>query len=241
MRVVTIIQARMGSTRLPGKVLAEVSGRSVLARTVERARRATRAAETVVATTERPADGAIEEECRRLGAPIFRGSEADVLDRYLRAARLFRAEVVVRVTADCPLIDPGVMDRVIGAFLVEGPDYASNTLERSYPRGLDTEAFSLEALTRAWIEAAEPAHREHVTSYLWKNPGRFRLLSVRGDRDLGHHRWCVDEAADLELIRAIYRRLGDEPAWEEVVALVEREPGLAAMNARVRQKSLEER
>jgi spore coat polysaccharide biosynthesis protein SpsF len=239
MRVVTIIQARMGSTRLPGKVLEAIAGRSVLACTVERARRSALAEETVVASTDRPADVAIEAECRRLGVPCFRGSEPDVLDRYLQAARLFQAGAIVRVTADCPLIDPRVMDRVIGAFLAEGPDYASNTLERSYPRGLDTEVVSLEALERAGREAVDPGQREHVTLYVWKNPALFRLLSVRAEQNLGHHRWCVDVAEDLELVRAIYGRLGDDPSWEEVLALMEREPELVKINAHVAQKPLE--
>src|SRR5258706_11433091 len=137
--VVAIIQARMGSTRLPGKVLKDLEGGTVLSRVVARAKRAATIGEVIVATSDAAGDDVIVTECKKLNAKVFRGDEKDVLDRYYRAAQLFKADVVVRITSDCPLIDPEVTDKTVGEFLKERPDYASNALERTYPRGLDTE------------------------------------------------------------------------------------------------------
>ena len=242
MRVITIIQARMGSTRLPGKVLMDIAGQTMLARTVNRARRASLVNETVVATTTDPHDDAVADECGRCGVPAFRGSEEDVLDRYYRAAKAHSAEAVVRVTSDCPLMDPGAIDEVVDRFLVERPDYAANTIERTYPRGLDTEVISIDALQRAWREAERNSERENVTPYILRNPQKFRLLSVTGDVDLSRHRWTVDTMDDLRMVRAVYERLGADGGfpWRDVLALVEREPELPAMNAGVRQKGVEE-
>ena len=242
MKVVAIIQARMGSTRLPGKVLMDIAGASMLGRTVGRARRASLVNETVVATTTDPHDDAVADECARLGVPVFRGSQEDVLDRYYRAAKEHSAQAVVRLTSDCPLIDPRAVDEVIDRFLKERPDYAANTIERTYPRGLDTEVVSMGALERAWREASRGPEREHVTPYIVRNLQEFRLLSVTSESDLSRHRWTVDTADDLAMVRAVYERLGsdDEFTWRDVLALVEREPGLAEMNAHVEQKKVEE-
>ena len=155
MRVVAIIQARMGSTRLPGKVMEDIGGHAMLARVIGRIKRAQLLHDVVVASTVNPADKIIEDECKRLDVAVYRGKENDVLDRYYQAATLHRADTIVRITADCPLIDPAVVDRVIRAFLAEVPDYASNIIERSYPLGLDTEVTSMSALTRAWQGAKE--------------------------------------------------------------------------------------
>ena len=173
---------------------------------------------------------------------VYRGSEDDVLDRYYRTARAFAAEAVVRVTSDCPLIDPAVVDRVVREFLDAGPDYASNILERTFPRGLDTEVVTREALARAWREAGEPYQRIHVTPYVYQHPDRFRLLSVAAELDASGHRWTVDTAEDLALVRALYDRLGNGDAfgWRQALEVVEREPEIAALNRRVRHKALEE-
>ncbi len=242
MSTVAIIQARTGSTRLPHKVLADVGGRTMLARVVRRTRRARRVDEVAVATTGRPDDEAIVAECRALEVAVFRGSESDVLDRYYRAARQLGAETVVRVTSDCPLIDPAVVDRVVREFAAAAPDYASNTLERTFPRGLDTEVLTFEALERAWRKAGEPYQRVHVTPYIYQHPDRFRLLSVVAELEAGDHRWTVDTAEDLELVRVLYDRLGNGDAfgWRQALAVVEREPELTALNRRVQQKALAE-
>jgi spore coat polysaccharide biosynthesis protein SpsF len=242
MKTVLIIQARMGSTRLPGKVLASIGGQSMLARTCRRAARATLIDEALVATSVHPQDDPIEEECRLLGLQCFRGSEEDVLDRYYSAAEARRADLVVRVTSDCPLIDPEVIDRVIGAAHRDLPDYTSNVLQRTYPRGLDTEVVPRESLQRAWREAAEPYQRVHVMPYFYQNPDRFRLRSVTGDADFSHYRWTVDSAEDLALARALYRRMDCDDAfsWRDVIGLLHREPRLAEINGHVQQKQLVE-
>ncbi len=240
-RVVAIVQARMGSTRLPGKVLADLGGRTMLARVVRRAGRAARIDEVVVATSVASGDDPIVGECERLGVACVRGSEQDVLARYHQAAETCRADVLVRITADCPLIDPGVSDRVIAAFLEERPDYASNILRRTYPRGLDTEVMPRVTLTRAFGEASELYQRTHVTPYIYQHPERFRLLAVTGSTDRSGHRWTVDSPEDLELIRAIYQRMGgDDFGWEDVLHLLADAPRLSDLNRHVRHKALVE-
>lgn len=241
-KVVAVIQARMGSSRLPGKVLLDLHGRTMLRRVVERARRASLVDEVVVATTRHTADEPIIEECRRIGAPCFLGSEEDALDRYNRAAEAHRADVVVRITSDCPLIDPSETDRVVRAFLDSRPDYASNVLRRTYPRGLDTEAMSSATLAHAWLEAREPYERIHVTPYIYDHPETFQLLSVTGREDHSNYRWTVDTPEDLQFVGEVYRLLGDRDmaGWREVLALMQANPRLAEINRGVRHKELVE-
>jgi spore coat polysaccharide biosynthesis protein SpsF len=242
MKIVAIIQARMGSTRLPGKVLKDLCGETVLARVVNRTRRARLIDEILVATTDRPADDAIVAECRKYSFAVSRGDQDDVLDRYFRAAQLTKAEIVVRITSDCPLIDPEITDQTIAAFLEARPDYSSNTLVRTYPRGLDTEVMSVDALARAWQAARKPYEREHVTPYIYEHPEEFRILSVTGDADYSGHRWTVDTPEDLEFVRAIYACLKDNATflWRDVLDVVHREPALMDLNRSIKQKALHE-
>lgn len=242
MKVVAIVQARMGSTRLPGKVLKDLEGKTVLGRVVERLRRAELIDEVLIATTDVPADDAIVAECRRLQVPISRGDQDDVLDRYYRAAQLAKAEVVVRVTSDCPLIDPEIIDKTIAAFLEAKPDYASNIQVRTYPRGLDTEVMSFAALSRAWQGARAKYEREHVTPYIFEHPKEFNLQSVTGEADHSAQRWTVDTPEDLQLVQAIYARLRDKPEflWRDVLAVLDREPELMELNRSVMQKAIHE-
>jgi spore coat polysaccharide biosynthesis protein SpsF len=242
LKIVAIIQARMGSSRLPGKVLQEIQGGSMLARVVNRMRRARAIGEVLVATTDGSADDRIVQESRRCSVPVFRGSEDDVLDRYFRAAQWAHADVVVRITSDCPLIDPEIADKVVRAFLAKRPDYASNTMVRTYPRGLDTEVMTRQALERAWHAADQPYQRAHVTAYLYEHPGEFDLLSVEDDVDRSQHRWTVDTPEDLEFVRAIYARLNAREAFlaRDVFALLEREPELMELNRWIEQKALQE-
>jgi spore coat polysaccharide biosynthesis protein SpsF len=239
MKVVAIVQARMGSTRLPGKVLMDLGGETALARVLNRLRRSQLIQEVVVATTTSAPDVAIAQECIRLGAPFFRGSEGDVLDRYYRAALECQAEAVVRITADCPLIDPELVDDTVRPFLEQHADFASNVTPRRYPRGLDTEILSAIALERAWHEARSSYEREHVTPYIYEHAQQFKVISVRGHDDYSHYRWTLDTPEDLQLLRAIYSRFGnqDDAGWRDVVALMEREPQLAALNSQVLQKA----
>ena len=229
----------MGSTRLPGKVLTDIHGHAMLWYVVQRTRAAETLDEVVVATTTEPADDAIVAFCREHGVGCFRGSEEDVLDRYYQAARDHNAQVVVRITSDCPLIDPEVVDKTVRAFLVEQPDYASNCVVRTYPRGLDTEVMTFRALELAWGGARQAYQRSHVTPYIYENPGQFRVLSVTGDEDYSANRWTVDALEDLEFVGAVYDRLeGEGFLWSDVVRLLEREPELAEINRSVAQKAI---
>jgi spore coat polysaccharide biosynthesis protein SpsF len=240
MRTIAIIQARMGSTRLPGKVLRELGGETVLARVIIRVRRMRMIDELVIATTTERADDPIVETADRRGALVFRGGEEDVLDRYYQAACSFKADFIVRITADCPLIDPEVSDHAVQQFLSVRPDYASNVLERTYPRGLDTEVLTMSALERAWREASEPYHRAHVTPYIYRNPEKFQLLSVTGEADHSQQRWTLDTPEDLEFLQAVYARLGGQEdfGWRDVLNLVKREPALSEINRQIAQKAL---
>jgi len=244
MKCVAIIQARLGSTRLPGKVLLPLAGKPMIARVVERARRVPGLDEVVVATTDLPVDDPLVDCLAMLGVATCRGSEADVLDRYYQAAMVAHADVVVRITADCPLLSPRVSGRVLAELLAHRDlcDYASNAQVRTFPRGLDTEAFTFPALARAHAEAHTPAEREHVTPYLYRS-GKFRLRDVADSLDHSDLRWTVDTPADFELVRRIYEALApDNPAfeYEEVLELLSRYPDWSDLNRDVPQKALGE-
>lgn len=241
-KVVAIIQARMGSTRLPGKVLMDICGQTMLEHVVRRTQKARLIDEVVVATTPHQSDLPVVEECRRLNVACFLGSEDDVLDRYNRAAEAHAADVVVRITSDCPLIDPAESDRVVRAFLDCRPDYASNVLRRTYPRGLDTEVMPAATLAHAWLEARESYERVHVTPYIYGHPETFTLLSVTGSEDNSGHRWTVDAPEDLQFIRDVYSRLSgrDAAGWRDVLSIVERNSQLSEINQCVRHKELVE-
>jgi glutamate-1-semialdehyde 2,1-aminomutase/spore coat polysaccharide biosynthesis protein SpsF len=230
MPTVAIIQARLGSSRLPGKVLADVTGRPMLARVVERTRRAAGVDKVIVATSTNPGDDAIARFCAESGIPCFRGDENDVLDRFYHAAREHGADTVVRITADCPLIDPAVIDRVVAAFCDGGVDYASNSMHYTYPDGLDVEVFRFDALERAWKEAAKPSEREHVTPYL-RLSGHFRTKNVayEGGPSLHRHRWTVDEPQDLAFVNRIYSHLNGHTDFgmEDVLRVLGERPDLA--------------
>jgi len=242
MNIVTIIQARMGSTRLPGKVMRNLGGDTVLSCVVRRVRRAQLTGEVIIATTTAAQDEVIIRECRRLSVDCFRGSEEDVLDRYYRAARGVRADAVIRITSDCPLIEPEITDKTIRAFLDSQPDYASNAGHRTYPRGLDTEVMTFEALAGAWERARAPYQRAHVTPYIYENPGQFKLLSVAGDTDYSGYRWTLDTPEDLAFLGAVYERLDNDDSfsWTDVLTLLEQEPELVEINSSVLQKALQE-
>ncbi len=237
-RVVCIIQARMGSTRLPGKVLLPLAGKPVLLHVVDRVAMAGRIDRVVVATTTREEDGAIVELLgrERPGIGIYRGSEEDVLDRYYRAAGEAGAEAVVRVTSDCPLIDPEVIDETVALLQREGLDYASNVLRRTYPRGLDVEAFTADCLRRLWESRGSKSEREHVTTRVRERPQEFRMGSLEGEEDRSEHRWTLDEQADYRLLERIFDELGAEARTAAVMELLERHPDWKRINQDVKQK-----
>lgn len=240
---VVIVQARMTSTRLPGKVLLEVAGKPLLEHQIERLRRVKLADKIVVATTVNAADEPIVALCRRLSIPVWRGAEHDVLARYHGAAVAHRAEVIVRVTSDCPVIDPQVLDATIGYYLERRGqlDYVSNSLERSFPRGLDAEVFAFRSLAEAFDEARDEEEREHVTPFLYRRPQRYRLGNVACREDLSGHRWTVDTPEDFALIRhmigALYPVL-PQFGLRDMLAWLKGRPELTALNAHIEQKTL---
>lgn len=210
MNIVAIIQARCGSSRLPGKVLMDIAGRPMFSRVVQRTRQARMLTEVVLATSTEQQDEPLVTLAARLDVPVFRGSEGDVLSRFVGAAKAFNADLVVRLCADCPLLDGTVIDRIVRVFQEsKGIDYVSNTLEHTYPRGLDAEVFARDALVRAHLEARMAYEREHVTPYIYKHPELFSLRNVIHTSDLSAYRLTVDEAADLEVVRPIYQHFQD--------------------------------
>jgi spore coat polysaccharide biosynthesis protein SpsF len=245
-RTIAIIQARMSSSRLPGKVLMDINGLPMLAWVVERARRARTLDGVMVATTTDPSDDAIEAFCQQRGYAVSRGSLLDVLDRYYHAALAARAQVIVRLTADCPLMDPDLIDEMVFKFCEARVDFAADRLpppwKRTIPIGLDIEVCSFTALERAWKEAKEPFEREHVMPYFYDQDGRFRILVVEHAPDYGSLRWTVDTAEDLEVLRRITAHFSPriDFSWSEVLNLVENQPELNQINSSVHHKHLKE-
>jgi len=235
---VLLVQARMGSSRLPGKVLADLAGDTMLARVVERLRRATRIDATVIATSTEAVDDAVVREAERLGCGVHRGPVDDVLERYLGAARVHEAGVVVRVTSDCPLLDARVVDDAVAA-LGRAVDYASITHVRSFPRGLDVEALHRDTLERIARLGTSSTAREHVTAFVMERPELFCVRHVRAESDDSDLRWTVDTPEDLALVRTLYATfdLGAAPLpYEQLVAEMRARPSLARVNAHVVQK-----
>jgi len=212
----------------------------MLARVVERTRRARRVHEVAVATTVAPQDDPLADLCQSRGWPFTRGKERDLLDRFHAAAIVHRADAVVRITSDCPLIDPNIIDRVVEAFGPGDCDYASDTLEpRTFPRGLDVEVVGFKALERAWAEDTKPEWREHATPYIYRHPERFRLRAVRNDRDLSFHRWTVDTPEDYEFVCRVYDHFGhDRFVWTDVLKVLDEHPEWVEINRHVQQKSI---
>jgi len=233
MRTVAILQARAGSSRLPGKVLKPLLGRPMLARQIERVRRSARLDELVVATSTDASDDAIEALCEEEGVACFRGSLDDVLDRFHAAALRHGADRVVRLTGDCPLADAGLIDAVVEHLERGGYDFVSNAIEPTFPDGLDAAVFRMQLLEDAWNEATLPSEREHVTLFMRRQPERYRIGSFKGEVDRSNLRWTVDEPSDFEFVVAVYSRLyPSNPAFgsEDVLDLLEREPGLLQVN-----------
>jgi spore coat polysaccharide biosynthesis protein SpsF len=244
MKTVAIIQARMSSSRLPGKVLKEAGGRPLLDRMVERVRLAGRIDETVVATTVDPSDDTIAEFCTKAEIPVFRGNLMDVLDRYYQASLAYHADTVVRLTGDCPFIDPKLVDETLDLMSNEKADFACNRLPppmtRTYPIGLDVEAVTFSALKTAWENAAEKHEREHVMPYFYEIPGRYKVVKLDYAVDYGALRWTVDTPEDLEFVRAVYAALDNRNdfSWLDVLKLVQEHPELSKINADVHHKTM---
>jgi spore coat polysaccharide biosynthesis protein SpsF len=266
LKTIAIIQARMKSSRLPDKVMLDIAGKPMLQRVLERTAHAKLVDQVVVATTSGADEDPIAQLCEKLGIACYRGSLQDVLDRYYQCAIQYSPDIVVRITADCPVIDPELIDETIGVMTgksegnglwkpqgnpVEYPaptvagipwDYAATRLpppwKRTYPIGLDVESFTFAALESAWKEAKAQHEREHVLPYLYEVENRFRCIIGEYQKDYGEYRWTVDTQPDLELIRQIYKRLGsDDFTWQDVLALVQSNPELSNLNADVPHKT----
>jgi spore coat polysaccharide biosynthesis protein SpsF len=240
--IIAIVQARMGSTRLPGKVIMNLIGKPMLFHELSRIARAKRISSIVIATSTLPLDDCIVNFCKESDWHYFRGSESDVLDRYYQCAMQFDADIIVRLTADCPLIEPKIIDKVVGEFIDKSPnvDYVSNIIpQRTFPQGLDTEVLSFSALERSWTEDKNPALREHVTQYILRNPDKFRLAGVMNDRDVSSLRWTVDTKEDFQLVNEIYSFFGHNRfSWYDVLDLIEKKPELRLINQNIRQKEV---
>jgi spore coat polysaccharide biosynthesis protein SpsF len=224
----------MASTRLPDKVLADIGGKPMLARVVERAAAIEGVDDVVVATTTDPQDEAILDIAPSIGALPFAGHPTDVLDRYYRAATEFEAEGVVRITADCPLIDPGVSGEIVSRFNRGDLDYATNLIVPTYPDGFDTEVVSYGALKHIWSIATLPSDREHVITYIRTNPELFKVCNITREPDLSHIRWTVDEPDDLKFIRAVFANLPDTgdrfPSVEAILGMLAEHPEIASLH-----------
>jgi len=235
-KFIGIIQARMGSMRLPGKVLAQIAGNPMLWHVVNRVRMARSLDQVVVATSNEVSDHPIADFCARKHIDVYRGSEEDVLDRYCQAARKFAHGTIVRITGDCPLVDSAVIDKVVGAHEDGSYDYMTNIFPRTYPDGLDVEVFSLGALERAWLEAANPYDREHVTPYMREHPKLFRIGNVLHPVNLSNLRWTVDHPEDLQFVRAVYDHMKvADFGLGEVLGLLKEHPELMKINSGIEQ------
>lgn len=239
-KMVAIIQARVGSSRLPGKTLLPLGDRTVLARVLTRVGACQRVDKIMVATTTQSGDDAVVAESNAFGIRCFRGSETDVLARYHGAASQVQADHVIRITSDCPLIDPELIDAMIEDYLdhVDSTDYLTNSLPRTFAHGLDTEIFPMRGLAIAHAKATDPGHREHVTPFFYTQPDRFAIRNFSQKADHAHLRWTLDEPSDLQFFETIVARLPDPLVpTSEVLELLDREPELAGLNSHVQQKS----
>ncbi|MBF0622959.1 MAG: glycosyltransferase family protein [Magnetococcales bacterium] len=247
MSTTVIIQARMGSSRLPGKILLPLGTDTVLAQVIKRVSAAKGVDRIVIATTDQPNDDAVVAEAQRIGVDFFRGSESDVLARYYDAARHFNCDIIVRVTSDCPLYDPTLLTKMLKKFNnwieTKAPvDYFSNTLTRSYPRGLDTEIFRMGALENIYQSATSLAEREHVTPYFYRNPALFNIEEQIGTPDLSNHRWTLDTDEDYRFIQTVFKKLEDPSgtlfSTNQLLELLEQRPDIMVINSKVQQKPI---
>ncbi|WP_421903781.1 cytidylyltransferase domain-containing protein [Maridesulfovibrio sp.] len=236
MKITAIIQARMTSTRLPGKILMQVAGKPLLQIMIERVLKAKHIDSVVLATTTNKEDDPTAELGRELGVAVFRGDENDVLKRYYGAASEHKCKHVMRLTGDCPVIDPDMLDILADFYFQGGYDYASNCLEATLPDGLDAEIISMEALTEAYKKAELPSQREHVTLYVKDNPDNFKMGSWKNSADYSHMRWTVDDPEDFTFIKKVIEALlpvNPDFRMQDVVDLVEETPELLQINAHI--------
>ena len=231
-----IIQARTGSTRLPRKIFLEIQGKIILEHVVDRVKRIKNCRKIVLATTNKEQDNALEQVAEELNLSLFRGSEENVLDRFYQAAKKFEIDPIIRITADCPLLDPEVSSKVVSFYLEGDYDYASNTRPPTFPDGLDTEIFSFDALEKSHEEAELLSEKEHVTAYIANHPEIFRMGNVIGEQDMSDLRLTLDEKKDLILIEEIYNELYPKNPFfglKEIIELFKRRPELLKINQQI--------
>ncbi|MDD4203320.1 MAG: glycosyltransferase family protein [Candidatus Omnitrophica bacterium] len=236
MKATVIIQARYASTRLPGKVLIPLKGKTVIEHVIGRCKNAQTIDNVIVATSHEETNEKIVNKMNEIKQVVFRGSENDVLDRYYKCAKQFSIKHIVRITSDCPIIDPFVIDTVVQRYFQTHADYCSNAVERTYPDGQDVEVFSFETLEKTWKNAKLLSEREHVTSYIRTFPELFKIEGIVEERMLGNKRWTLDQNEDLEFIRKIMDALYDENpcfSMESVLAFLEKEPNLEKTNSHI--------
>ena len=231
MNIVIVTQARLGSSRLPNKVMMKIGHHTMLSLHLQRLTHSKRASMTVVATTDEEGIDLILKECNTNGVNVYQGSLSDVLDRFYQAARKFHANIVVRVTSDCPLIDSSLVDEIIEKLVIEKLDYCSNTLTEDFPDGQDVEVFTFEALERAWLEAKLKSDREHVTPYIKRNSdfnggSLFKAADLKCFKNMNSIRITVDEQSDLDFIRLLVKNIGEKASWIDYAQFIEKNPDL---------------
>jgi spore coat polysaccharide biosynthesis protein SpsF (cytidylyltransferase family) len=234
-----VVQARVGSTRLPRKIFMDIEGKPMLARVIDRLKKIKKAGRIIVAIPDTKENAKLGEMLAKNKIDFFKGKEKDVLDRYYNTAKKFGLETIVRITSDCPLIDYRVADLVIKKHFQTGADYTSNAIKSTFPRGLDVEVFGFNVLERAHKEAKKIYQREHVTQYMREHPEKFRLLNIESKKDFSCMRWTVDEAKDLEFVREIYKNLYRNKKMfltQDILTFLEKHPEIENINKNVRQK-----
>jgi len=227
-----MIQARMGSTRFPGKMIADLIGKPVIWHVLKQVKKSEFVDKVILATSNKAADNILESEVKKEDVVVFRGSENDVLDRFYHCAKKFGATTIVRITGDCPLIDPEIIDNVIRLFIDNNCDYVSNTNPPTFPDGMDVEVFSFDALEKAWLNAKLKSEREHVTPYMRKYDNLFKIKNFENKRDLSKYRLTLDEKEDLILIRRILKELDDKKEYNlsDIIHILESKPELIEIN-----------
>ncbi|WP_209121731.1 cytidylyltransferase domain-containing protein [Alkalihalobacillus sp. BA299] len=243
MKIAAIIQARMGSTRLSGKIMKDIKGRTVLSHVIERVNQSNIIDEIIIATTVQERDKVIENEAIKCGAKVYRGSEEDVLSRYYEAAKENSIDIIVRITSDCPVIDANIIDDIVNFYLDGKYDVVTNAgsdlSQRTFPRGLDTEVFSFEVLEDAFNNGREKYHREHVTPFIYENSNK--IYYFKNDVNYSMYRWTLDTKEDFELIIEIYNRLykGRHDFYlQDIINIFKQEPKLFTINAHIEQKKV---
>lgn len=231
MKIGAIIQARMGSTRFPEKILKNLNDKTVLEHIVKRAQDS-EADICIVATTSNERDDVVEQFCKKRNIPCFRGSESDVLERFYRCAQDYHLDVIVRITADDPLKDTGIINKAISLLVNNNYDYVSNTVKPTYPEGIDVEVFTFEALEKAYKEAMLPSEHEHVTPYIWKNKNIFKIYNFENNVDLSDMRWTMDTEDDFEFMKRVYSNFEgkDNFSMEDVLIFVSENPEVLQIN-----------